>query len=265
MFQRDSMQLKDLKKVVLLAGEGTTTNIVFNALNKEFNVVTAIVEQKEKTSVFLKRRIRKLGYVNVAGQILFQLIAVPVLQLFSNSQHNSVLRSGELSSSCIPGIQKTEVISINNSLVTELITKINPDVVVVNGTRIISKNILSKINCPVINMHAGITPLYRGVHGGYWALVNNDRANCGVTVHLVDAGVDTGEVIDQAEIEIDDQDNFLTYPMKQLQAGIPLLITSVQHAIDGTIRTRPTTGLSKQWFHPTLWQYCYYRIFKGVK
>ena len=41
-------------------------------------------------------------------------------------------------------------------------------------------------------MHAGITPQYRGVHGGYWAVVNNDPEHCGVTIHFVDKGIDTG-------------------------------------------------------------------------
>jgi folate-dependent phosphoribosylglycinamide formyltransferase PurN len=63
---------------------------------------------------------------------------------------------------------------------------INPDLVIVNGTRIISKKVLSSINSKFVNIHVGITPKYRGVHGTYWALVNNDVENSGVTVHFVD-------------------------------------------------------------------------------
>src|SRR5438093_9923670 len=46
--------------------------------------------------------------------------------------------------------------------------------VVVNGTRIISEAVLTASDAVFINMHAGITPKYRGVHGGYWALYNGD-------------------------------------------------------------------------------------------
>jgi methionyl-tRNA formyltransferase len=42
----------------------------------------------------------------------------------------------------------------------------------------------SSINSKFVNIHVGITPKYRGVHGTYWALVNNDVENSGVTVHL---------------------------------------------------------------------------------
>jgi methionyl-tRNA formyltransferase len=44
-------------------------------------------------------------------------------------------------------------------------------------------------------VHAGITPRYRGTHGGYWVLLNNDPGHCGVTIHLVDPGIDTGSIV----------------------------------------------------------------------
>jgi folate-dependent phosphoribosylglycinamide formyltransferase PurN len=56
----------------------------------------------------------------------------------------------------------------------------------------------SSINSKFVNIHVGITPKYRGVHGTYWALVNNDVENSGVTVHFVDEGIDTGNIINQA-------------------------------------------------------------------
>jgi len=71
----------------------------------------------------------------------------------------------------------------------------HPDVVVVNGTRIIAEKVLHSVPATFLNTHSGITPLYRGAHGGYWALVKKDRANCGVTIHVVDAGIDTGGIV----------------------------------------------------------------------
>jgi methionyl-tRNA formyltransferase len=50
--------------------------------------------------------------------------------------------------------------------------------------------------------HTGITLKYSGVHGAYWALVSNDKENCGVIVDKLDQGIDTGEIITQCTIEI---------------------------------------------------------------
>jgi methionyl-tRNA formyltransferase len=50
-----------------------------------------------------------------------------------------------------------------------------------------------------INTHTGIHK-YSGVHGAYWALVSNDKENCGVIVDKLDQGIDTGEIITQCTI-----------------------------------------------------------------
>ena len=146
-----------------------------------------------------------------------------------------------------------------------MISRESPDVIVINGTSIVSKKVLSTIACPVINMHAGITPMYRGVYGGYWSLINKDEANCGVTVHLVDSGIDTGNVLYQSRIYVSSKDNFVVYPVKQMIAGLPYLVKAVEDALTNNIQHLKTEGKSSIWTHPTLVEYLYNRIFKGVK
>jgi methionyl-tRNA formyltransferase len=115
-------------------------------------------------------------------------------------------------------------------------------------------------------MHAGITPLYRGVHGGYWALAMGDRDHCGGTVHLVDPGIDTGEIVAQALIHPTPADNFTTYPVLQIAAGLPLMIDAVRAALAVTLRRRAArAGASRLWSHPTLGQYLRARIENGTR
>jgi folate-dependent phosphoribosylglycinamide formyltransferase PurN len=45
--------------------------------------------------------------------------------------------------------------------------ELKPDLLIVNGTRILSKKTLESVSAPFVNIHTGITPAYRGVHGGY--------------------------------------------------------------------------------------------------
>ena len=61
---------------------------------------------------------------------------------------------------------------------------------------------LGSLGCPVVNVHAGITPRYRGVHGGYWALAERHPEWVGTTVHLVDPGIDTGAILAQATFDV---------------------------------------------------------------
>ncbi|MFT4646131.1 MAG: folate-dependent phosphoribosylglycinamide formyltransferase PurN, partial [Planctomycetota bacterium] len=46
--------------------------------------------------------------------------------------------------------------------------KLNLDVIIVNGTRIISSKVLESMPALFINIHTGVTLQYGGVHGAYW-------------------------------------------------------------------------------------------------
>jgi folate-dependent phosphoribosylglycinamide formyltransferase PurN len=107
----------------------------------------------------------------------------------------------------------------------------------VNGTRIISKEVLNCVDAVFINMHAGITPKYRGAHGAYWALYNKDRENAGVTIHLVDEGIDTGNIIYQSVVPITEKDNFATYPTLQTCVGVEYEVKAINDIANGKLKT----------------------------
>lgn len=52
--------------------------------------------------------------------------------------------------------------------------------------------------------------------------INDDAANCSVTVHMVNTGIDTGDMIRQKRIEVKKEDNFVAYPYIQVEEGICL-------------------------------------------
>jgi folate-dependent phosphoribosylglycinamide formyltransferase PurN len=141
--------------------------------------------------------------------------------------------------------------------------------VVVNGTRIISSRVLDSISCPIINTHAGLTPRYRGVHGGYWALAEGRPEEVGTTVHLVDSGIDTGRVLARACFDTSPADSIVTYPYLHLAAGLPLLIDSVRTVLGGQqlapIDDNPRSVDSRLFTHPTLWGYLRLWAARGVR
>ena len=68
------------------------------------------------------------------------------------------------------------------------------------------------INYPpltTINCHAGKLPFYRGRNILNWALINDEK-EFGITVHYVDVGIDTGDIILQRTYPISDDDNYAT-------------------------------------------------------
>lgn len=253
------------KKIIILGGKGESTNIVFNTLNQKYGITTAIIEEKESLKLFIKRRIKRLGIITVIGQIAFQLTVPKLLAFLSKKRLEEIIKNNNLNLSDIPTNSIKKVNSVNSKSTIELINSINPDLIIVNGTRIISKKVLQSVSCKFINTHAGMTPMYRGVHGTYWALVNDDIENSGVTVHFVDEGIDTGNIIAQKQVFISSKDNFSTYPLLQLSIGIELLTEVVENYFDNKITICKEKGESKLYYHPTIWEYMYYRIVRKVK
>lgn len=254
------------KKIIMLVGKGISSTFTYNGIKDNFIISHVIIEEKIDRKKFIKRRIKKLGFLKVLGQILFQLTIPKLLEIFSQKRINEIKTNYNLDDTPIPSPIIKEVSSVNSRACIKLLKKEKPDLIIINGTRIISKKVLNCINTTFINTHAGITPKYRGVHGGYWALANQDKKHCGVTVHLVDSGIDTGGILFQQNISPTPKDNFLTYTYLQMGEGINLINQAITDFHNGVlIEKNSPTSVSKLWYHPTLWFYLYKRIIDGVK
>lgn len=252
-------------KIVLLAGKGNTTNILYNALSEQYNIEKIILEDPVGKKEFIKRRIKRLGIRKVSGQVLFQLSIVKLLHFLSTKRKSEILKEYHLDNAPLPEEKIIHVPSVNDEECISILQKLYPTIVVVIGTRIISQKTLSCIPAKFVNIHAGITPKYRNVHGAYWALVNNDAENCGVTVHLVDSGIDTGSVIYQQPIKVTGKDNFVTYPLLQLGEGIIYLKKALNDILEENLVLKKGTSESKIWHHPGFLEYLYYRIIHNKK
>jgi len=250
--------------IVMLVGEGESSKIVYNSLSKDFEINLIIEDTSISKKAFLKRRIKKMGYLKVFGQILF-LIYNKILFKKSKNRINSIKKENGLISDLYPKEIFKKVASINNQETIKILLKNQPDIIIVNGTRIVSKKVLNAIDAVFINIHAGITPEYRGVHGGYWSLVNKDQNNCGVTVHLVDEGIDTGGVLYQDNIKTNELDDFNTYPYLQLSKAIRLVKKAIKDVKSGSVKIlEKSDSKSTLYSHPTLFEYIKNRI-KGIK
>lgn len=253
------------KKVILLAGEWDTTPVVFDFLKRNFGTEKAIIEKPVARNEFLKKRIKKLGWFTVGGQVMFQLSVARLLAKRSGKRIAEILKEYGLQKAPLPEEQVHRVTSVNDEACLKQLQAERADIVVVHGTRIISKKILQQSGSTFINIHAGITPRYRGSHGAYWALASKDKDHCGVTVHLVDAGIDTGNILAQGTIHVTPRDNFITYPYLQLAEGLQLLKKVLTEADGREWKSSANTLNSALWHHPTLWGYLYNRVMKGVK
>jgi folate-dependent phosphoribosylglycinamide formyltransferase PurN len=256
------------RSVVILGVDSQSTYVVRDFLSASLELRGCIVEPPTPYARLIRRRFRRLGLTRVLGQCLFQALTVPGLRKRVADRTRQVLEgiSGSLSRKVMSDLM-FPVRSVNDSETIQRLREWKPRIVVVNGTRILSQTVLESTDAVFLNMHAGITPAYRGVHGGYWALTQCERHLCGVTVHVVDRGIDTGPVVGQQLISPTGEDNFCSYPWLQLAAGLPMMLATVEDLEDGKAISpvSPLAAKSKLWSHPTIWEYRRYRELHNVK
>lgn len=182
---------------------------IINAVVQQFGPVHVLAEDRQPRLQLFRQRARRQGLLRVIGQAGFSVLEKLLVRL-GRSRINAIIRENNLNVRPNPDCEIYRIGSVNSMACRAALAMIEPRVVLVIGTRIIGRETLAALKVPVINAHTGWNPIYRGQAGGYWALVSGDARHAGVTVHLIDEGVDTGAILYRERIEASAADNFHT-------------------------------------------------------
>lgn len=97
-------------------------------------------------------------------------------------------------------------VDINSDSFINVVIGLKPDlIVVVNFQKILKKDLINIPNKGCINTHASLLPKYRGRAPLNWALIHGEK-QVGVTVHFIETGIDTGDIIVQQPIEVGEEE-----------------------------------------------------------
>jgi methionyl-tRNA formyltransferase len=95
--------------------------------------------------------------------------------------------------------KKIKVILYRNKILTYEVAKKYDIIISFGYRRIIAKEIIAKLNRPIINLHISYLPYNRGAHSNFWSFINKTQK--GVTIHEIDHGIDTGNIIFRKKIK----------------------------------------------------------------
>ena len=102
-----------------------------------------------------------------------------------------------------------EVFISNDKINSIFILENKIDFIVSYGYRyLIKKDVLKLLSQNVINLHISYLPYNRGSDPNFWSFF--DDSPKGITIHLVDEGLDTGDILVQKQVGLSDQDNLRT-------------------------------------------------------
>jgi len=114
----------------------------------------------------------------------------------------------------------------------------------INSTIILPAAVLALARAASINMHPGRLPEYAGLHTHQWALRNGEM-NFAITIHFMEAGLDTGDIILQREFEISPRDTGLSLYYKCMREGVRGLTEVLQMILAGQELPRIPQDLSR--------------------
>jgi len=180
----------------------------------------------------------RYGWPEVAIRLpgmIFQKIKTKVIPTVANWQDaRTLFEMAQLS-----GTEFFECVRVNGKAVHDRLKIFEPDLVVsANFSQIIRPRFLTLSRWGAINFHPSLLPKYRGPTPWYWVLKNGESVS-GVTIHFIDDGIDTGEIIAQTEIPILPRDSEASLITRSLSVGPALVVSAIESVLDGTASPIP--------------------------
>ncbi len=158
----------------------------------------------------------------------------------------------EASNSSISDIPRLSTSNINDQKVIAFIRQQAPDLILLKGVSIITKDLIEAADVNMVNIHSGWLPDYRGVQCGTWPLVNGEFDKIGITFHHVDEGIDTGSIIlrEKMDREILITAGLLTFHQKIGFQQYKLIVENLDQFISvyqgsNAWESKPSTGPNK--------------------
>ena len=147
------------------------------------------------------------------------------------------------------GIDYLHPVNINTKEFLEDAKSYNCDLFVsMSFNQIFKDHIINLPRHKTINCHAGKLPFYRGRNILNWALIN-DEDEFGITVHYVDSGIDTGDIILQESYSISDNDDYSTLLELATEECAKLLYKAIILIMKGSASRTPQKSLHPVGFY----------------
>jgi folate-dependent phosphoribosylglycinamide formyltransferase PurN len=157
---------------------------------------------------------------------------------------------------CTPDVNSEEAVNFIRGLA--------PDIVLVNGTQLLRTPVLAlmpELALGVVNLHTGLSPYSRGGNCNLFMLLEGRPELVGVTVHHIDAGIDSGDIISSAQVPMEAEDTFEMIEARSFHLGVDLLLTAARQMQRGQAARVKQWDEGKLFLRRTGYQYePYYRL-----
>lgn len=142
-----------------------------------------------------------------------------------------------------------EVVLYHDKLTPEYVKELDPEIVIsYNYSHIVKEDVIDLLGDRIINLHCSLLPWNKGASPNIWSFIEGTPK--GVTIHILEKGLDTGRLLLQEEVSFDEDKETLASSYNKLQDTIvDLLIDNFDDILAGNIV--PTNQKGEGSYHRT--------------
>ena len=217
-----------------------------HSLSAAFNVVGVVIYRPVTPKGNLGQRIRRLLGWGAALRFLRSRAALRAEQATAGPLVESLFRRNGINFAYPAGAAQLVVNNINDATVAKFLQQHKPDVVCINGTNLLRDELLAiaaTIPYGFVNLHTGLSPYARGGNCDLFMLLEGRPEFVGVTIHHIDAGIDSGDIILTARPDLAPDDNYAMIEAKSFHLGNRMMVVAVAQLFEGR------AARVKQWQH----------------
>lgn len=140
------------------------------------------------------------------------------------------------------GLTVCQPVKVKTAEAVAELKALQPDlIVVVAFGQILSQEILDIPPYGCINVHASLLPRYRGAAPMQWCVINGEKET-GITTMMMDAGLDTGDMLLQEKMIIGPDMTLAEVHDSLMEMGARVLLDTLEQLSAGTLKRNPQTG-----------------------
>jgi len=226
---------------------------LIHRLNQEFSVCAVVRHEYPNQSTLASKLVSKLSHPIKSIRHLHSRIKLREYESFAAQTIQAKFRSDGR----IDNLSEIATTNVNNPTVIDFINHHSPDIVCVNGTNLIREFLLESIDIPfgVINLHTGLSPYSRGGNCNLFMLLENRPELVGITVHHIDKGIDSGDIIISSQASYNKDDNYEIIEANCFKLGIEAMVEACTRLFAGNADRVKQWEKGKLYLNRTGYQY----------
>ncbi|MBN8880038.1 MAG: hypothetical protein J0I32_21010 [Sphingobacteriales bacterium] len=221
-------------RIVLWIGNEPNQKALANKINNLFPISGIITESR-----ISKKRITAK---KVVEKVIQKIFLSSIGKAWKGMQKHNYQSYPEY-----PPVERLNVEDINSEEAYAFTKKINPDLILVSGTRLVKDKMLSinpKIG--ILNLHTGLSPYIKGgPNCTNWCIATEQFHLIGNTIMWIDRGIDSGNILTTEFTELNGNESLLTLHIKVMDHAHSLYLKALDYLSKGYYKSVPQSDIDK--------------------